>query len=336
MREKILSLFLLIGAVAGAFGQSTIVHVNGPELGFARELESPPSVLDLDADGISDFSFVSSSWICTQDIPTSACSAGYYVGVSPTSELLASGYAQVLPFGEWIGSNAPTGATWNGSGNGAALTYFHWRRSGENSWDGPLGIQGIGYLGVRFHAADGLHYGWIRVRLDGAPIVMEWAYETRPNTPIAAGATGSESGAVEFTVVFRRPDDTEPTSGGYASTATLQLIGNVLRYELHVAGTYESARLRGPAVPHSNAQPAVSLDSPRIAVHNSCRLFYDSATGRYVERCGPDFAVFFGEVTLSHSQVIQLKRGALHLSIDDGAVIGRVVPTPTPRLRGQR
>lgn len=50
-----------------------------------------------------------------------------------------------------------------------------------------------------FPRRDGLHYGWIQVRLPGtetgpegfpiefAPVVVDWAYETRPNTAIIAG-----------------------------------------------------------------------------------------------------------------------------------------------------
>ncbi len=296
-------------------------------------------MLDINIDGIADFSFASSLPICTQDIPTSGCIWGYYVGVGATSELLGDGYASVLPYGTLIGSNAPPDAGWLGFGYGSPLATFHSSpRTGASRWSGPLGIQGIGYLGVRFLAADGLHYGWIRVRmaradylpdwsnLEFSPIVMEWAYETRLNTPIIAGATGQESEFEEFNVDFRRPDGTKPTSGGYPSTGRIHLIGNMLRYELHVAGTYASADLRGPAAEHSKAKPAVSLDHPRIALHNSCQLIYDPATSQYVERCGPDFAIFFGEVPLSRPQTIQLRRGALYLSIDGGAVIGQISP----------
>jgi hypothetical protein len=50
---------------------------------------------------------------------------------------------------------------------------------------GPIGEQGSGYLGVRFYTVDGDHYGWVYVQ---GWSVVDWAYETRPNQPIRAGA----------------------------------------------------------------------------------------------------------------------------------------------------
>ena len=67
-----------------------------------------------------------------------------------------------------------------------------------SGWSGPFIVPGGGYLGVRFYAADGLHYGWIHAllavpegdtnSLDGTPLITDWAFETRPNTAIIAGA----------------------------------------------------------------------------------------------------------------------------------------------------
>ncbi|MCG3125588.1 MAG: hypothetical protein CHACPFDD_00413 [Phycisphaerae bacterium] len=53
----------------------------------------------------------------------------------------------------------------------------------------PLGAPG--FLGVRLSAADGAQYAWIRIeiRMDSGPVlgVYDFAYETTPETPIAAG-----------------------------------------------------------------------------------------------------------------------------------------------------
>jgi hypothetical protein len=80
-------------------------------------------------------------------------------------------------------------------------------------------------IGVRFHAEDGLHYGWMRLarsywapydfahpnwpedpgsvfnwelpRIDQYnPGVLDWAYESTPNTPIVAGAVPEPAGMV--------------------------------------------------------------------------------------------------------------------------------------------
>jgi hypothetical protein len=68
-------------------------------------------------------------------------------------------------------------------------------------WGGPVTPPGRAFLGVRFYSTDGLHYGWIQAQLpapitltngigtlDGPPVILDWAYETRPNASILAGA----------------------------------------------------------------------------------------------------------------------------------------------------
>lgn len=50
-----------------------------------------------------------------------------------------------------------------------------------------------GCLGVSFGAADGIHYGWIRMSVSDVypgAVVHDWAYETVPHAAITTGATG--------------------------------------------------------------------------------------------------------------------------------------------------
>jgi hypothetical protein len=51
------------------------------------------------------------------------------------------------------------------------------------------------YMGVRFQASDGTHYGWMRLDLPYIGInggyIREWAYETRPDTPLLVPEPGS-------------------------------------------------------------------------------------------------------------------------------------------------
>jgi hypothetical protein len=57
--------------------------------------------------------------------------------------------------------------------------------------------QGVHYLGVRFPINGQMHYGWVRLEVTwGIDGEMDgFAYETRPDTPINAGQTGSEQEA---------------------------------------------------------------------------------------------------------------------------------------------
>ena len=55
------------------------------------------------------------------------------------------------------------------------------------------------YLGIRFYIGSDLHYGWIRLDLDnGYPnqalgYLTEWAYNSVPNAPLAAGVVPEPS-----------------------------------------------------------------------------------------------------------------------------------------------
>lgn len=190
-----------------AHGQSTIAYFNGPS--FPVPAMSGSKGVDFDGDGKPEFVFWSSGTICTADVPTSGCSWPFYVGAAGTNSLLAGDYALVQPAGTLIGGNPPVGATWRPTQPyGITLVASWWSLHGRiindqtvhSGWDGSLGALTNGYLGVRFSLQDSLHYGWIRVRLPSsetgiegfpiefAPMVVEWAFETRPNTSIVAGA----------------------------------------------------------------------------------------------------------------------------------------------------
>lgn len=46
-------------------------------------------------------------------------------------------------------------------------------------------------MGVHFAAADGMHYGWVRIdapSFEAGGVILDWAYETRPDVAILASA----------------------------------------------------------------------------------------------------------------------------------------------------
>lgn len=317
--KRLLAVSLVAGLAAAAASQCTIVYVNGPSFQIPGRYGARG--VDINSDGATDFAFWEDGPICTMDVPTSLCIWSFNIGAAGTNELLVSTYALVQSFGSWIGSNPPSGAAWSAPGSGAPLTDLRWGTAvpvGTGGWGGSLGALGIGYIGIRFYADDGLHYGWIRIRLPSAnlgpqgfpveivPAVVDWAYGTRPNTSIRAGAIGSDSESIQFTVEFRNLHRPPWHSGQDHSTGTFILTGNTLRGQLGLLGQFSSADIRGPAPFHAKAKPVASLGRPLVT--------------------RPDYTAFFGEVTLSHSQIIQLRRGALYVSIDHGAVLGRIVP----------
>jgi len=308
MLKQLLSLAVLAGAATVAPGQDTIVYSCGPSFPFAAFEENGGATIDFNEDGVPDFTFASGVGLCTADIPVSACTLPYYAGTGGTNEILRQfSQATFLRLGEVIGSTPPTNSGWiTGDQSAMVATYIFSQRYGTSGWGGSLHPAGIGYLGIRFHTAEGWHYGWVRVRETsstlGVPIVVDWAFETRTDTPIGAGVIGAGGNSRQFTVNF-------PGSG---NLGTLILTGDRLRCELTLNGDFARADIGGPSPAQARAKPVASF-SPPLAV----RQF---AAG--------DYTAFFGETILSRSQITQLLRGTDYVSLDGGAGVGRISSLP--------
>ena len=185
---KLLILLLLTGGTLCSWSQSTIAYSAGPA--FQTPAGFLPVSFDLDQDGSADFGFMDSGPLCTTDVPCSLCTLSFDVLILGTNGLLVQGsYAAILPAGEWIGPVTSSNGVWSSAGNSTLLSLWWSERYGTSGSTGPLATMGEGFLGARFYGADGLHYGWVHVRLAlVAPVVVDWAYETRPGVPIQAGA----------------------------------------------------------------------------------------------------------------------------------------------------
>jgi len=165
--------------------QSEIVYFNGPAFSIPGDYTS--TSLDLNRDGMGDFSFSSGAFICTADVPSSGCTSPYLIASLKTNSVLSHGYqAVVLPAGTAIGSVTFSNTAWKSSDGATLVTAFFSPRYGTSGWGGPLSLPGAGYLGVRFFAQDGPHYGWIHAwlpnggRFGTSPVILDWAYETLP------------------------------------------------------------------------------------------------------------------------------------------------------------
>lgn len=166
-----------------ARAQSTIVYTPGPGFWIPQAYE-PSATLDMNQDGTIDFTFSQGLWIGSHDYPSSSGIQHVYVELPLPNNVLNQGiYAASVPPGEWIGLPAPADMAW--STHTYAYLFAYWFSDGLSGVYGPIGQQGQGYLGVRFTAGNDIHYGWIFVQ--GASVV-DWAYESRPNHPIRAGA----------------------------------------------------------------------------------------------------------------------------------------------------
>jgi hypothetical protein len=316
-----------MAAIAVARGQNSIAYVNGPSFQVPDLIPQP---VDLNADGVPDVQFWLFGPICYGSPEGFAgyCLWPYLFSGSASTGFLRDddpyAYGLAQPHGAWIGSDAPLGGSWSGPDAYAGLATQWWSRSGQiigdqraySGWDGSLGTLGVGYLGIRVVAADGLHYCWIRVRLpspertpegdiiESSMVVVDWAYETRPNMPIAAGVIEPNGDSIQLMAEF----------GNAGTKGTFILTGNTLRAELTLTGSFDSAEIHGPAEAHSEAKPLWSFGPPLVSRNG--------------------YTAFFGDATLSHGQVMQLLRGALYVSVDGGTMLGFIV-VPDAEDRGK-
>lgn len=88
---------------------------------------------------------------------------------------------------------------------GSAYNTFYGPSYGSLNWFGYdgnfIGVSGA-FIGVQFDISGSTHYGWIRIDVDASGAiwsVIDFAYESTPDTPIATGDTGSSVGVNELT-----------------------------------------------------------------------------------------------------------------------------------------
>jgi hypothetical protein len=325
---------------SGRYG--TIRYFNGPAFSLP-ELGS--AGLDMNADGASDFLFAGEGLI-TGSLPGGNLWLFDLQGIDSNQFLAISNLVTVWSYGAPISDrNFPGGFffgnPWDWISDRANVATFY---SGTDSfWAGPLALPGIGYIGVRFQAADGLHYGWVRVHLpttvpmgisNGQPMVMDWAYEKRTNTPIRAGAISSARGVKEFTIFLQSTNLFRPLFGHAF------LMGNVLRYEMHFPGTFSNATFFADPMsmgPLSRLLAPVRVDSPRINTHLSCPSDENTNGIPPGAVCETEITVFFGDIKLNSLQLELLRREQLEVDIGNGAAIGdfvdeRLVELQVPRV----
>ena len=168
-----------------ASAQGTIVHIVPPQpIAYSDALGSVS--IDINGDGVDDFT-VSGG----QDIDLNPHNDNAIIAVpEPPGDLGALIYA--FDQGATISSSlAPVMAWWGADGN-APPTIVSATDIGSIGY-----FQGNtdGYAGIRLDVAGSLYYGWIHIHnftINWGQI-SDWAYETRPDTQILAGAVPEPS-----------------------------------------------------------------------------------------------------------------------------------------------
>ncbi len=183
--DKLQRYTLLSGAflLTNAAAQATIVYTNvDPNNSFSNDVFD----VDFNADGTTDLSIDHRFSAFTSYLKGSAVAYG-----NPLREYIPSLFRNQMPAldaGASIGapgqSFAPVFETMGiYIASGTFLISSGQWQPGTNK-----------FIGARFDLVDGPHYGWVRCVVDpsyAGITIHDFAYESDPNTPIAAGATGS-------------------------------------------------------------------------------------------------------------------------------------------------
>jgi len=140
--------------------------------------------LDVDANGSIDFSLTAAGTLSFAGIHPENQNK-YLIHPSPPPNI--GGPVAALNLNYIIDSNSGSGTPeeWFGNNDyGGFILILSTGRTGEFYND-------RGFVGLKFDADDGIHYGWIDVEgIQSSPTIQirGWAYETEPNKAIAAGA----------------------------------------------------------------------------------------------------------------------------------------------------
>jgi hypothetical protein len=162
--------------------QGTIVFVSPSQPIYYSDFPSSQDI-DINNDGIPDFNLSSPNSI---EIDLAPLNNSAIISVpEPPSELGALIYA--FNQGAPISSSLDPVLVWWGSGGNSPPTIVAASNIGSIGY-----FQGNtdAYAGMRLDVAGNLYYGWIHIQNFGANWgqISDWAYETSPNTSIAAGA----------------------------------------------------------------------------------------------------------------------------------------------------
>ncbi len=153
------------------------------------------TTLDLNGDGIADFSFVFEPGIHSSALAINRLTIGNSIlcGLKPPCvDAEAAGLAQAVGPLRGFAGTSYTNAF---SGRGVFMAFFI-GYGGQTYFIGPWANVSNHYVGFKFLIAGKVHYGWARMSVGnwnngGAVTISGYAYETIPNQRIF---TGQESG----------------------------------------------------------------------------------------------------------------------------------------------
>ncbi len=171
-------LFLALFGLALTKANAQIVYTDIPD--------GVPTGIDFDTDGTDEFTV------------TDGMGTGDYVaywGGGPDNNIHAVGTLGTqgwdVPNCVDSGFTVDASGQWEGQGDCSIIAW--------GAGNPTITTGADEYLAVRFNLGANLHYGWIRIEVDGSENVIykDYAYNATPNTPINAGDTGAVTTSVQ-------------------------------------------------------------------------------------------------------------------------------------------
>jgi hypothetical protein len=151
--------------------------------------------LDMNSDGLNDFLLTWTLSVVFEVRPYDGLDGAANQMVAQPGELVPE--VQPLESGHTIGESLSGQDTWV-TGNQPLVTWNIGAGglAGAGSW---LGVERM-FMGVQFDAADGVHYGWIRMTVPNSPYstIHDWAYNTVPGQGIEMGVVPEPSTVALF------------------------------------------------------------------------------------------------------------------------------------------
>ena len=204
--KTILLLALLLAPVSSVPAQGIAYYDYDPSsstggIRVGETLARTELEMDLDGNGTVDFRFLGLS-VFEAGFQLEPKGVNKVLGYPDSDNLLAGYRAKRLSAGADIASAAQSVVAWYGYRPNPRLSVtgvylLSCLDPGRCAGDFKPGLVSLteGYVGIQFFAADGLHYGWIRVLggygNDGT--ILDYAYNTVPGQSITAGAVPEPS-----------------------------------------------------------------------------------------------------------------------------------------------
>lgn len=184
---------MVILPVARLGAQGTINHGGPPNPIFYAPVGSQSTDMDLDGDGNADYTLISDSG---QTVLQPRGNNSFIVVPEPPPDL--GTFVAALQQGDGINAT-PSSLDPRFVWFDASTDPMGYSLIATMNTSGPLGnfFNGIHYVGLEFQYGGGLHYGWMRIDSFSPSVpdgqLLDWAYETRFDTPILAGAVPEPS-----------------------------------------------------------------------------------------------------------------------------------------------